>query len=175
MNIISQMLGILAIIAYAIAPHQKNKKGVLVFQLIASILYALQYSLLYAFSAVITNVIGGIKNCIFYFYEKNEKNIPQKILWGYIVVILLLGIVTFGGIYTLIPIIMSVLSAYAVWQNNLTVYRVLTIVVSTAWIIYNYIVGAYVSIFGNVFQLISTIIAMIRLDLKKSVSENNIQ
>lgn len=51
MNILSQILGIFAIITFAIAPHQKNKKRILIFQTIANILYALQYTLLYAFSA----------------------------------------------------------------------------------------------------------------------------
>lgn len=168
MNILSQILGILAIITFAIAPHQKNKKGVLIFQTIANILYALQYTLLYAFSAVIANGIDGIKNFIFYFYEKNEKKIPLKILWIYIIVIVILGVITFNGAYTMIPIIVSLLYAYAVWQDNLTIYRIITIIGSIGWIIYNCIVGAYVSILGNSFQLLSAIIAIIRLDLRRN-------
>ncbi len=167
MNILSQIFGILAIIVFGISPHQKTKKKVLIVQLLANILYAIQYTLLYAFSAVVTNIIGGIKNYIYYYYEKKENKIPIKVLVIYIIIILIFGIFTFNGIYSLIPIFVSVLYGYGTWQNNLKSYRIINIVGSILWIIYNCIVGAYVGVIGNVFQLTSTIIAIIRLDIIK--------
>lgn len=68
----------------------------------------------------------------------------------------------------LFQLIVSLLYAYAVWQDNLTIYRMITIIGSIGWIIYNCIVGAYVSILGNSFQLLSAIIAIIRLDLRRN-------
>lgn len=167
MNIGAQIVGILAIIVFAISPHQKTKKKVLIFQLISNMLYALQYLLLGAFSAVATNIVGGIKNLIFYFYTKAEKEIPNKFLYVYIIIIVIFGIFTFNGIISVIPILVSILYAYAVWQDSLKVYRIITIIGSIAWIIYNFIVGAYVGVAGNVFQLISAIIAFIRIDILK--------
>lgn len=167
MNIWAQIVGIFAIIVFAISPHQKTKKKVLIFQLISNLLYAIQYVLLNAFSAVATNVIGGIKNLIFYFYAKDEKEIPNKFLYIYILIIVIFGVFTFNGLISIIPILVSILYAYAVWQDNLKVYRIITIIGSISWIIYNFLVGAYVGVAGNVFQLISAIIAFIRIDVLK--------
>lgn len=121
MKIVAQILGLLAIISYAISPHAKTKRRVLVFHLISSILYALQYFLLNAFSAVITNTVGAAKCYIFYLYEKKEKEIPKSLFWIFMLIILALGIFTYNNIYSLIPILASVLSLYSVWQDNLVI------------------------------------------------------
>ncbi len=167
MNIVAQVIGLLAIISYAISPHAKTKKRVLVFHLISSILYALQYFLLNAFSAMITNTVGAVKCYVFYLYEKKGKEIPKSLFWIFMLIILALGILTYNNIYSLIPILTSILSLYAVWQNNLKVFRAIVIISSISWIAYNIIVGAYIGVIGNVFQLSSAIIAIIRFDILK--------
>lgn len=172
MNIVAQVIGLLAIISYAISPHAKTKKRVLVFHLISSILYALQYFLLNAFSAMITNTVGAVKCYVFYLYEKKGKEIPKSLFWIFMLVILALGILTYNNIYSLIPILVSILSLYAVWQNNLKVFRAIVIISSISWIAYNIIVGAYVGVIGNVFQLSSAIIAIIRFDILKEKQNN---
>jgi len=57
---------------------------------------------------------------------------------------------------------------YATWQKNLKNFRTLSIISSISWIIYNLVVSAYVNAIGNLFQLISAILAVIRLDIMKS-------
>lgn len=172
MNVIAQVIGLLAIISYAISPHAKTKKRVLVFHLISSILYALQYFLLNAFSAVIANSVGAVKCYAFYLYEKKEKEIPKSLFWIFMLIILVLGAFTYNNIYSLIPIFSSVLSLYAVWQDNLKVFRVIVIISSISWIMYNIIVGAYIGVIGNMFQLTSAIIAIIRFDILKKEKPN---
>lgn len=175
MNIVAQVIGLFAILSYTISPQQKNKKRVLIFNLISSILYSLQYLLLNAFSAVITNTVGAVKNYIFYLYEKNKKDVPKNLFWIFMLIILALGMFTYNNIYSLIPILTSVLSLYAVWQNNLKVFRVIVIISSISWIIYNLIVGAYIGIIGNIFQLVSAIIAIVRFDILKGRKNEDIK
>lgn len=168
MNILAQIIGSLAIITFAISPQQKTKKKVLIFQLCSSILYALQYLILGAFSAVATNVIGTIKNWIFYRYTKQDKEIPITILYIYVIILLLFGVLTFQNIFSVFPILLSVLYAYGVWQSNLKKYRIISAIGAMLWIIYNFSVGAYVGAIGNVFQLASAVIAVVRLDIRQS-------
>ncbi len=175
MKIVAQILGLLAIISYAISPHAKTKRRVLVFHLISSILYALQYFLLNAFSAVITNTVGAVKCYIFYLYEKKEKEIPKSLFWIFMLIILALGIFTYNNIYSLIPILASVLSLYSVWQDNLKVLRIIIIISSSSWIFYNLIVGAYIGVIGNIFQLVSAIIAIVRFDILKEKQDEDIK
>lgn len=167
MNIFAQVIGILAVLFLALSPQQKTKKKVLTFQSFSSILYAVQYALLGAFSAAATNTIGLIKNLVFYTYAKKDKNIPVLALIVYSVIIIVAGILTFNGMISVIPIILSLFYAYGVWQSNLKIYRGIAVVEAIAWIIYNFAVGAYVSVIGSVLQLLSAIVAVWRLDIKK--------
>lgn len=73
MNIAAQIVGVFGIIVFAITPHQKTKSKILVCQLISSLLYASQYFLLGAFSAVATNMIDALKSIVFSTYEKKKS------------------------------------------------------------------------------------------------------
>lgn len=168
MNIIAQITGILAIIAFAISPQQKTKNKVLIFQLLSNILYALQYLILGAFSAVATSIIGAVNNLVFYGYAKKDKEIPIVLLYIYIIIILIAGILTYDNIFSIFPILLSILYTYGVWQSNLKIYRMIAVVGALAWIIYNWAVGAYANAIGNGFQCVSAIIAVIRLDIIKN-------
>lgn len=171
MNILAQVVGTLAIVVFAISPHQKTKKKVLFFNIVSSLLYALQYLLLGAFSAVATNVIGTVKNQVFYMYEKKEKDIPIRALLIYIAILVISGMLTYTNIFSVFPVLLSSLSAYGVWQKNLKVYRNIVVINSASWLIYNFVVGAYVGAIGNAFQICSAIVAIIRLDVIKNKKE----
>ncbi|MCI8290956.1 MAG: YgjV family protein [Clostridia bacterium] len=168
MNILAQIVGILAIVVFAISPHQKTKKKVLIFNIISCLLYATQYLMLGAFSAAATNIIGAGKDRVFYEYEKKEKNIPIMALLIYIAILVISGVLTYTNIFSVFPVLLSSLSAYGVWQKNLKVYRNIVVINSVAWLIYNFAVGAYVGAIGNAFQIGSAIIAIIRLDVIKN-------
>lgn len=117
--ILAQIFGILAIIIFSLSPHQKTKIKILIFQLISSILYALQYLLLGATSAVAINIIGAIKDGIFYTYTRKNKPIPVSSLLIYIAVLLLSLILTFENIFSVFPCLLAILCVYGVWQTNL--------------------------------------------------------
>lgn len=167
--VVAQIVGILAIIVFSLSPQQKTKVRVLIFQLTSSILYALQYLFLGAYSAVATNTIGAAKNWIFYKYANKNKEIPIILLIIYIIIIIIVisGILTYTNIFSIFPIFLSILYAYGTWQSNLKIYRAISVFGALCWIIYNFSVAAYVSAIGNIIQLISAIVAVIRLDLMK--------
>lgn len=165
--VVAQIVGILAIIVFSLSPQQKTKVRVLIFQLTSSILYALQYLFLGAYSAVATNTIGAAKNWIFYKYANKNKENPIILLIIYIIIIVISGILTYTNIFSIFPIFLSILYAYGTWQSNLKIYRAISVFGALCWIIYNFSVAAYVSAIGNIIQLISAIVAVIRLDLMK--------
>ena len=168
--IIAQIIGIIALLISSLAPQQKTKKKVLIFKLFSTILYALQYLTLSAYSATVTNVIGAIRDYIFYRYSKAKKDIPIFILYIYIIIVLIFGIFTFNGLISILPILLSILTTYSVWQNNLKKYRSITAIITILWIIYNLAVGAYASAIGSLVSFTSVIIAIIRLDIMKNKS-----
>lgn len=173
MNILAQIVGIVAILFFALSPQQKTKGKVLIFQAISSILYAMQYVLLGAFSAVATNLIGLAKNLVFYRYAKDNKDIPVMALGIYSGFIIVFGFFTYTNLISVIPVVLSLVYAYGIWQTNLRIYRGIAVIGAIVWIIYNLAVGAYVSALGNAFQFVSAVIAVCRLDIRKGENHEN--
>lgn len=164
-NIVAQIIGFFAILSFAISPQQKKKSRVLLFQLIASILYATQYFILGAYTAVATNIADMIKTIVFLNYSKDNKKIPIYYFIIYSIIIIALGIFTINSLISSIPVIAALLFAYATWQSNMKVYRGINTLVIIMYAIYNLYFGAYVSCIGSIIQLVSAVIAIVRLDI----------
>ena len=167
MFIIAQIAGILANISFAISPQQKNKTKVLLFQTLSSMLFVIQYFCLGAYSGIAASLISMVNNLIFWKYAKEEKKIPFYWLALYIIVSIIAGIFTYTNIFSIFPIIISILFTYGIWQENLRVNRVIVFGGSVGWVIYNLAIGAYASSIGNAISTVSAFIVIWRLDICK--------
>lgn len=171
--VVAQVFALLAMIVFSLAPHQKKKSGVLIFHIMANALYATQYFLLSAYPAIATNILSGIETIVLYVYMKKNKEVPVMIVWIYSFLILIIGVFTYQNIYSILPIFISIVYAYGTWQSNLRIYRIISVIGCTTWIIYNYVVQSYVGALGSAFQLVLAIIAIIRFDILKKEIINN--
>ena len=171
MIIFAQIIAIFAIITYSFAPHQKSKIKVLIFKIVSNSLYTLQYLILGAMSAAGTNLINVLQSIIFYKYAKENKKVP--IFWGVVfsIIIILLGIFSYTSITSIIPIVLALITTYGIWQDNLKIYRITCAFTIFCWIFYNLYLSAYVSAVGNIYQFISTIIAIYKLNIKNVDNE----
>ena len=162
MVILAQVLASLAILFWVISILLKNKKNILLMQVIANGIYGIEYLLLGAFSAASMNFLSFLRLLVYYFYALLNIKMPKWILFVFIALVLLFGIITYDGLISLLPIIITVLYTYAFWQNNLNVARIIYIVAAIIWIYYNYEVGAYVGIIGNALEIITGLISLIK-------------
>lgn len=167
MNIIAQILGFFALIFSVMSYQKTNKKGFLIVQVIANLFYISQYACLNAYSALIVVIISTIRALIFFMYEKKNKKIPLALLIIFIIITIIAGVFTYETYWSILPIIIVCLFAYGTWQKNLKVTYTIGIMISILWIIYNSVVGAYVSAISAIFEGISSTIGLIRL-IKKS-------
>lgn len=131
-------------------------------QVIANGIYGIEYLLLGAFSAASMNFLSFLRLLVYYFYTSLNIKMPKWILFVFIALVLLFGIITYDGLISLLPIIITVLYTYAFWQNNLNVARIIYIVAAIIWIYYNYEVGAYVGIIGNALEITTELISLIK-------------
>lgn len=162
MVILAQILALFAILFWVISILLKNKKNILLMQVIANGIYGIEYLLLGAFSAASMNFLSFLRLLVYYFYTSLNIKMPKWILFVFIALVLLFGIITYDGLISLLPIIITVLYTYAFWQNNLNVARIIYIVAAIIWIYYNYEVGAYVGIIGNALEIITGLISLIK-------------
>lgn len=162
MVILAQVLALFAILFWVISILLKNKKNILLMQVIANGIYGIEYLLLGAFSAASMNFLSFLRLLVYYFYALLNIKMPKWILFVFIALVLLFGIITYDGLISLLPIIITVLYTYAFWQNNLNVARIIYIVAAIIWIYYNYEVGAYVGIIGNALEITTELISLIK-------------
>ena len=162
MVILAQVLALFAILFWVISILLKNKKNILLMQVIANGIYGIEYLLLGAFSAASMNFLSFLRLLVYYFYTSLNIKMPKWILFVFIALVLLFGIITYDGLISLLPIIITVLYTYAFWQNNLNVARIIYIVAAIIWIYYNYEVGAYVGIIGNILEITTGLISLIK-------------
>lgn len=162
MVILAQILALFAILFWVISILLKNKKNILLMQVIANGIYGIEYLLLGAFSAASMNFLSFLRLLVYYFYTSLNIKMPKWILFVFIALVLLFGIITYDGLISLLPIIITVLYTYAFWQNNLNVARIIYIVAAIIWIYYNYEVGAYVGIIGNALEITTGLISLIK-------------
>ena len=162
MVVLAQVLASPGILFWVISILLKNKKNILLMQVIANGIYGIEYLLLGAFSAASMNFLSFLRLLVYYFYALLNIKMPKWILFVFITLVLLFGIITYDGLISLLPIIITVLYTYAFWQNNLNVARIIYIVAAIIWIYYNYEVGAYVGIIGNILEIITGLISLIK-------------
>lgn len=159
----AQVLAALICIVSAVSYFSKHKETYLAEQLVVNILYGVQYLLLGAFSGAVSNAISTVKYIVFYINAKNKKKNSIWLVILFCLLSIVFGILTFSNIYSVIPIITSLVFTVAIWQDNPVILRTIVVCCSLLWIIYNLSVGAYVSAVYSFVELVSALATMIRL------------
>lgn len=173
MNLIAQIFGFIALIIYCVSLQTTKREKLLKALIICNVFYCLQYLMLNAYAALFSCLIGAVRSIIFVKYEKENKPVSLWILLLVIGITIYSGILSYNGLISLIPIITGIMYSIAVWQPNLKIFRINSVINALCWIFYNIQVGAYVSILSSIIELISGSIAIIKLDVLKKCSSNN--
>lgn len=162
MNIFAQVMGTFAIAVWVISIVLKRKKDIILSQVVANAIYSVEYISLKAYSAASMNLLSFIRLLVYYLFAKKNKDLPKVILVIFCFLIVVLGIFTYTGLLSIIPIIITLLYAYSLWQNNLMVVRIIYVGCAFIWIYYNLKVGAYVGVLGNFLEILFGIFSMLK-------------
>ena len=165
-NFLAQLIGFIAVTFWVFSIQRKEQSQILFLQFIANLIYVIQYSLLGAFSAASMNFTSSIRSYVFYKKRKSNKEISINYLIFFIILIVLLGIITYKDFLSLIPIFITIFYSISNWLKDAKWIRIVVLVCAFIWIYYNCIVGAYICIVGNVFEILSGTIALFRFSKK---------
>ncbi len=175
MDILAQIIGLIASIIMIVAIQVKDKKKLyLILNILVKVLYGFNFLLLNAYSGTITQIIGLVITIVAYIYTKKDLNIPKYLTFAFIVVTLIGGIFTYNNIYNLMAICCGITYALIVTCKNMKTIRKLNLLQSLLWTIYDLIINAYTASISSAFVFISTVIAIFRYDiLKRNKSKYN--
>ena len=160
--IIAQTFGVIALILTVISIQFKTKEKIVMCSVLANIVVAIQFFLLDAITGGVISIINAIRCIVFYIYKKKDLKPSIITLIIFEIVAIISGCISWQNIWSLIPILVTVLYTYGLWQDNVKVIRITTGIVGGGWAIYDLIVKAYVGALQETSQLISAIIAIYR-------------
>lgn len=159
MIFLANIIGVIAFIIFILSFQIKDRKKLLFYQMIANIFYSIQYALLNAFGAASLNIISSIRCLVF---NKFKTKIPFYILLIFILLIIGTLLYSYNGLISLLPVIISLIYVITSYGNNMLIIRIGFLISAILWIIFNLNVGAYTSLIGNTFEIVSSLIAIFR-------------
>ena len=170
--IISQIITAISYSILASTYQAKKRKTVLFLNCLVQVCFSIAYVLLNAWSGLAMCAVALTRNIIFMIDEnKNGKresinNLDKIVLVGTIIVSIILSIPTYESIWSLLPVISTVLYTYAVCKKNMKTFKILGIPMETLYLGYNIYIKSILGIIAETIILTSCIIGYIR-EVKK--------
>lgn len=172
MQIAAEIVGFLGLASSLISFQQKERKMVMLFQLTASALCCLALFLAGSVIGGALDLISFVRTTVFAVLMNSSKkwtNSPVW-LWLFIGALVVTGIFTWQNIWSILPILGSVLSTVALWMKKASHIRAISLFVGPCWMIYNLVEGTVAGALNELLAMTSIVIGMLRHDRKKEKS-----
>ena len=166
MDIIPQIIGLMAVGLFLLSYQQKKRKNIILFNTVSRCLYILQYILLGAFAGAVLDILGAVSSVI-----AGKKHTPFIKRHTKAMLITVNACIIFAGV-TIAVINKNLLDLFslagvllhtsAFWISNEKIIRRVSLIGSPFWFIYNFLSRAYGSALGDILTMCSIVIAMIR-------------
>ncbi len=158
----AQLCGLAILICNVISVQFKTKDKVLICFVVANLFGIVQYFLLGAITAAIVYIISTIRCIVFYYYDKKKLKPSLLVLLIFEVIAIISGILSWQDAWSIIPVLVTVVFTYGLWQENITITRITSAFTGFGWVMYNIVVRAYVGALLDGALGVSSIVALIR-------------
>ena len=176
MTLLVYLLGFGGILSNFAIYQQKTRKKLLCAKLIADCLWSLHYAFLGAWSGAAVCSIGILRESIF-LNERHKWAQGKRWLLLFGALSIISAIITWKNPFSVLPTVASVLSVYSFWKGEPRLTKILSLPISACFMTYNVVFGTYIGIINEIFVLVSTIIALIKIYIaskKEKTSVNNL-
>ena len=169
MEIFAQIIGVVAMTLGIFSFQAKESSKILMIQTVANCIWATHYLLLgNAAMGVVLNIYSAIRNVVYYFLNKkeNDKNVKIATI-TLLVVCCILGIVFYQNVWSIFPVIGSLVQAVSFSFKNANRLRALTLIASPCWLTYNVASGSLGGTLTETFVICSILIGLWRYRKKE--------
>ena len=169
--ILSQVFSACAYIIFPLTFLTRNKKNILLLNILNSVFYLLSYLFLAGYSGVIVNAISIVRGITFFIVGELYQKKEYYSLTFFVVATITLSIVFYRSWIDILPMIAGVSFTYAIWQKNVEVYRWIVVIGSVLWITYNVLIFSIVGMIGEVACLVVETIILIVYYVKQDTNK----
>lgn len=166
MQVLAFIIGLIAVACFLLSYQQKKRKGIILLNATSRALYILQYILLGAFDGAALDVSGMVASLL---AQKKDARLIKKHLKLFIVgidlIIIASGLIFYRNIFSLFPIVGVLLHTSAFWLEREKHIRIVSLLGSPFWLVFNITSGAYGSAIGDTLSILSILIAIFRYDI----------
>lgn len=163
---LAQIIGAFAAIAIIGSFWFKEKKKLFLTQIISNLLYSIQYYLMSANTGLFSSVIAIIRSIIFAKKEEGKQNKIYNYITLILVLIYMIALkMTWNGIISIFPILAETINTVFMNFFKLKGIRIINIIISVLWLVYNIYIVSYAGITVNILFVISTTVALIKYDI----------
>lgn len=160
---IAQLIGLIGLIIVICSFQKNDKKTLLNYQIISTIFFGIQYILLKATSGFFMNITMCIRNLIFTRYD---NKVPKIYITIIIIIMIALSLLSYNGPISLLPCIGSTIYTITLANSSLKSTRIANSITCILYIIYNIKVYAIAGIISATLELLSTLVAIYKFDIK---------
>lgn len=149
--VLIQLIGVVAWLFIFISYYRKNTDKILMFQVIASILYCIHYYFLGAYSGLLMCALSAIFDYAYYKTDKDKYlylvSIPLRIFTG---------MLYYKSMVDILPIVASLIDGYVLTKDKkMVVFG--GVIYYSLWIIYNMFVMSYSGVVTDLILVISNL------------------
>lgn len=166
-ELISQIVGIISSAIIIYIAFGKDIRKILIGEFCVNFTVALTYFLLKAYLGGILCIAATVHTFISYAYKKKEKKFPVFLIALFCAIYVVLGIIGGETLIDYLPVVCSVLFAFAIIQKNPPAYNVFNATKSAVWVAYDIFVGAYTTAIAHFFVFTSAIVAIVVFNRRK--------
>lgn len=171
-QLIIQGIGFIGFFFVFLTFQFNNHKKILYSKASAETFFSLHLFLLGAWAGAVISFLAIFRNIIFSFRESKKWAQKNVLLYFFLFVFILSGILTWEGPRSILPIIGICIGTFAVWNKNPKILRIIILVATFPWIIYGIIVVSYPIIFANIFAFVCILLGILRYDLRPFIKSN---
>ena len=166
---LSYIFGAFGIASTVVIYQQKQRTGLILSKLVSDAIWFFHYFFIAAYAGAAIAAIGFLRELIF---MNKEKKWAKSKAWLvlFIALSVLAGIFTWKGAISVLPCIASVIAVIGFWIGNPWLSRILSFPISALMLTYDIAYTAIMAIINEIFTVISSVVGIIRYDVKKEKS-----
>ena len=165
---IAQFFGLCGLGFMVYGLFSKNKDRMLRCVILNGLSFSIEYLLLSAYSGMGSNLFGVVRTYICLKKESDPRLNQKMVLLAIMMVYLVIGIFSFDGWISILPILAEEIYVVSLWQTRVQSIRLGTAAMVILWLIYDLVVAAYPSAVCDLIVLISSILSIF---VKKNIND----